>query len=81
MRIPLAVSVLLLGAGPFSAEPQKKIIVCDFERIAIAEQDKDGSLKSKAEGSKGTIIIAGLDTDRPTLRGNVDEVGLRVLPC
>ncbi len=49
-------------------------------KTAIVEQDRDTKkLLASNEGNSGTIILAGLDTDTPTLRANAGEGKLQVL--
>ena len=73
----LGLELLCIRLG---ADPQQSISVCQMEKTAIVEQDRDTKkLVASSEGNTGTIILAGLDTDSPTLRANAGEGKLQVL--
>jgi hypothetical protein len=54
-------------------------VICKFEKIAIAEVDKDGRILVGSEGSSGDLVISDLNSDAPLSTGNMYKTGLKVL--
>ena len=64
MRVTSLAVVGFLGLGllctPLGADPQQRITVCQMEKTAIVEQDRETKkLVASSEGNSGTIILAG----------------------
>lgn len=81
-RIAVAILIVLpfLGLSP-AAKPQQTIAVCRLEKTAVVTI-VPGTMKPISEVGDDEdlrIILAGLDTDHPVVRGNLPESKLDVL--
>jgi hypothetical protein len=77
-RICITACLLLLPTSRcFAQLPQS--VICQFERIAIAELDSSGKIATSSEGSTGEMVISNLNSEAPVGTGNVSVGKLRVL--
>jgi hypothetical protein len=76
-RLPFILFAIVFPASLFAQLPNS--VICDFERIAIAELDAGGRIATHTEVSKGSLVIGNLNSQHPIGTGNVYSTNLQVL--
>jgi hypothetical protein len=81
-KIVISVLVVLpLLAPSRDAKPQHSVAVCRLEKSAVVmlEPSTMKLISEVGDDASLTIILAGLDTEHPVMRGNIGESKLDVL--
>src|SRR5262249_47738110 len=72
------VFIVVIAAPALSAQAPTTVI-CEMERLASAGLDASGKPETTGDTDDGKIILASLNSDRPTASGNLGAEKLRVV--